>query len=77
MYSLTPFRSEHWRPGLYFAAGSFYQKSHILPNGSNVMAPPGYVVCELMVRGNYGAILRIVVHVLVASTRTPCSMRTA
>ena len=55
MYSLTPFRSEHWRPGLYFAVGSFYQKSHILPNGSNVMAPTGYVFCELMVSGNFGA----------------------
>ena len=74
MYSLTPFRSEHWRPGLYFAVGSFYQKSHILPNGSNVMAPTGYVFCELMVSGNFGANwTRLAPHKQVIKPCTPCS----
>ena len=76
MYSLTPFRSEHWRPGLYFAVGSFYQKSHILPNGSNVMAPTGYVFCELMVSGNYGANwTRLAPHKQVIKTGHPILAR--
>ena len=45
MYSLTPFRSEAWRTGLYFAVGSFYAES----------AAEGQVYCELMTSGDYGA----------------------
>ena len=45
MYSLTPFRSEAWRGGLYFAVGSFYAES----------AAEGKVYCELMTSRDHGA----------------------
>ena len=45
IYSLTPFRSSDWKPGLYFAVGSYYTESPALE---------GRVYCELMMSSTYG-----------------------
>ena len=42
---MVPFRSSGWRPGLYFAVGSYYDQ----------VSPQGKVYCELIVSSNYGA----------------------
>ena len=44
MYSLVPWRSPHWRPGLYLAVGSFYATTD----------PEGHVYCELCRSTDYG-----------------------
>ena len=45
MYSLAPFRSPSWTPGLYLAVGSFYATTD----------PEGHVYCELCRSADYGA----------------------
>ena len=45
MYSMVPFRSASWPPGLYFAVGSYYDQ----------VSPGGQVYCELVVSSNHGA----------------------
>ena len=44
MYSLAPFRSPSWTPGLYLAVGSFYATTD----------PEGHVYCELCRSADYG-----------------------
>lgn len=44
MYSLVPWRSDKWKPGLYLGVGSFYATTD----------PEGHVYCELCRSVDYG-----------------------